>query len=298
MNFGENLQLLRKMKNYSQEDLAEKLQVSRQAVSKWESGTGFPETEKIIIICEIFNCSMDELVKGKISNDANLDKKIYDSFINKFSKSISLAIMLILMGITLLLFVTGFAKNDIDQERYATYGVVVFLIFVTLGVPIMVVKGIEMSNFKNKYPKLANFYSVDELENFNRTFSKLVALSISIILVGVVVFIGIISLNLFDSESTFPVSIFMLFITIAVPILVNTGIQKDKYDIDKYNRENDVEAKKQDEMIGKYCGIIMIITTIVYLLISFIFNIWEISWIVYPVGGMLCGIVSISLNKN
>lgn len=41
MNFGENLQILRKIKNYSQEDLADKLQVSRQAVSKWESGLSF-----------------------------------------------------------------------------------------------------------------------------------------------------------------------------------------------------------------------------------------------------------------
>ena len=43
MNFGENLQTLRKLKNYSQEDLADKLQVSRQAVSKWESGLSFPK---------------------------------------------------------------------------------------------------------------------------------------------------------------------------------------------------------------------------------------------------------------
>lgn len=75
MNFGENLQTLRKLKNYSQEDLADKLQVSRQAVSKWESGTGYPETEKLISICDLFDCSMDELIKGKISIDSNSEKK-------------------------------------------------------------------------------------------------------------------------------------------------------------------------------------------------------------------------------
>ena len=65
MSLSENLQNLRKMKGISQEELAEKLEVSRQAISKWESGKGYPETEKIISICEIFDCSMDELVKGK-----------------------------------------------------------------------------------------------------------------------------------------------------------------------------------------------------------------------------------------
>ena len=52
MSLSENLQNLRKIKNMSQEELAEKLNVSRQAVSKWESGNGYPETEKIISICE------------------------------------------------------------------------------------------------------------------------------------------------------------------------------------------------------------------------------------------------------
>lgn len=54
MGFAENLQSLRKMKGMSQEQLAEKLDVSRQAVSKYESGNGYPETEKLIAICEIF----------------------------------------------------------------------------------------------------------------------------------------------------------------------------------------------------------------------------------------------------
>lgn len=292
MNFGENLQNLRKLKNYSQEDLADKLQVSRQAVSKWESGTGYPETEKLISICELFDCSMDELVKGKISIDSNSEKKVYDSFMNKFSKSISLAIMLILIGTTLLLTVIGFNQDN------SMIGTVVLLIFVVLSVPLFIVRGIEMENFKSKYPKLPNFYSQEEIDNYNNKFSKMIALSISIILIGVVVLMLTYALKLFDEDSTFPVSILMCFVTVAVPILVNAGIQKDKYDIEKYNKENSMYSKNELDKVGKYCGVIMIIATIIYLLISFIFNIWEISWIVFPVGGMLCGIVSILLKKD
>lgn len=292
MNFGENLQNLRKLRNYSQEDLADKLQVSRQAVSKWESGTGYPETEKLISICELFDCSMDELVKGKISIDSNSEKKVYDSFMNKFSKSISLAIMLILIGTTLLLTVIGFNQDN------SMIGTVVLLIFVVLSVPLFIVRGIEMENFKSKYPKLPNFYSQEEIDNYSNKFSKMIALSISIILIGVVVLMLTYALKLFDEDSTFPVSILMCFVTVAVPILVNAGIQKDKYDIEKYNKENSMYSKNELDKVGKYCGVIMIIATIIYLLISFIFNIWEISWIVFPVGGMLCGIVSILLKKD
>lgn len=292
MNFGENLQTLRKLKNYSQEDLADKLQVSRQAVSKWESGTGFPETEKLISICDLFDCSMDELIKGKISIDSNREKEVYDSFMNKFSKSISLAIMLILIGTTLLLTITGFNEDN------NMIGVVVLLIFVVFSVPIFIVQGIEMDNFKVKYPKLSNFYSQEELDNYNNKFSKMIALSISIILIGVVVSMTTIALKIFNEDSTFPVSILMCFVSVSVPLLVHAGIQKDKYDINKYNNENSISAKNEADKVGKYCGIIMIIATIIYLLISFIFNVWEISWIVFPVGGMLCGVVSLLLKKE
>ncbi len=292
MNFGENLQTLRKLKNYSQEDLADKLQVSRQAVSKWESGTGYPETEKLISICDLFDCSMDELIRGKISIDSNSEKELYDSFMNKFSKSISIAIMLILIGTTLFITILGF------NEANNMLGIVVLLIFVVFAVPIFIVKGIEMENFKSKYPKLSNIYSEEEIDNYNNKFSKMIALSVSIILIGVVVSMITIALKIFNEDSTFPVSILMCFVSVSVPLLTNTGLQKDKYDIEKYNRENSMYSKKELDKVGKYCGIIMLIATIIYLLISFIFNIWEISWIVYPIGGILCGIVSILLKKE
>ncbi len=62
MNFAEKLKLLRKERNITQEELAELLSVSRQAVSKWESGTGYPETEKLLIISKELNVSLDYLL--------------------------------------------------------------------------------------------------------------------------------------------------------------------------------------------------------------------------------------------
>lgn len=63
LTFGEKLAKLRRQSNYTQEQLAEILGVSRQAVSKWESGVTYPETEKLLRIGELFDCSMDELLK-------------------------------------------------------------------------------------------------------------------------------------------------------------------------------------------------------------------------------------------
>ena len=63
MTLGGKLSKLRKENNYTQEQLAELLGVSRQAVSKWESDTSFPETDKLIRLSLLFGCSLDYLLK-------------------------------------------------------------------------------------------------------------------------------------------------------------------------------------------------------------------------------------------
>ena len=67
MNFAEKLYTLRTQGGYSQEVLAEKLNVSRQAVSKWETGPTLPETDKLIAISELFNVSIDSLLIDSIN---------------------------------------------------------------------------------------------------------------------------------------------------------------------------------------------------------------------------------------
>lgn len=62
MRFGEKLYQLRKEHGFSQEALAEKLNTSRQAISKWENNNGYPETEKIILLAKIFQVSLDDLL--------------------------------------------------------------------------------------------------------------------------------------------------------------------------------------------------------------------------------------------
>ena len=68
MTFAEKLTKLRRAQNYTQEQFADLLGVSRQAVSKWESGTAYPETDKLIKIGEMFDCSIDYLLKDAMED--------------------------------------------------------------------------------------------------------------------------------------------------------------------------------------------------------------------------------------
>ena len=65
MTTGEKLSKLRKENNYTQEALAEKIGVSRQAISKWESDGAFPETDKLIMLAKLYNCSIDYLLRNE-----------------------------------------------------------------------------------------------------------------------------------------------------------------------------------------------------------------------------------------
>lgn len=76
MSFGKNLQFLRKVGNeMTQEELAEKLGVSRQTVSKWEMDAAYPEINKLVEICNLFSCSMDELIR----EDMNVCDEAYSN---------------------------------------------------------------------------------------------------------------------------------------------------------------------------------------------------------------------------
>ena len=297
MSLSENLQNLRKIKNMSQEELADKLNVSRQAVSKWESGNGFPETEKIINICEIFDCSMDELVKGKITEDVKKDKNDYDTVFSKAARGIALGVSIILVGVSIMLTLLGFAPNEQAEDTYALIGVVMVLIGVVFAVPMFIINGTMIDNFKKKNPVMANVYSEEEVDQGKSKFTKSLAIGISIILVGVVIMLALLATKVFG-ESVMPVAFLMYFVTIGVGIIVYSGQMQEKFDIEKYNRENTQEFKEKEDKVGKICGVIMLLATIIFLVWGFCFSGWGIGWVVYPIGGILCGIVGTIFGKN
>ncbi len=72
MDFAEKLLALRKAKNLTQEQLAEKLDVSRQSISKWESGHAVPELEKIVALSAAFDVTTDYLLKSSIIDDLSV----------------------------------------------------------------------------------------------------------------------------------------------------------------------------------------------------------------------------------
>ena len=76
MKFGDNLKRVRKMRKISQEELADKLGVSRQSVSKWETGENYPSMTNIMCLCTIFKCKLNELVHEDMTDINSLDEEV------------------------------------------------------------------------------------------------------------------------------------------------------------------------------------------------------------------------------
>ncbi len=129
MNISERIQELRKNKNLSQEQLAEILGVSRQAVSKWEGGQSLPEVEKLIAMSALFDVSTDYILKGEdapIKNNSN-DARIASQIVS------AVATMLILVAI----LATFGRVNDAD----GTIDIYGGLVAESVGIMLMLVSG-------------------------------------------------------------------------------------------------------------------------------------------------------------
>ncbi len=85
MKFGSNLKKLRKNKKLSQEELAEHVGVSRQSISKWETGDAYPEMNNILILCKIFNCKINDLLNNNLEDFESFDEEVKMNLV-KFEK--------------------------------------------------------------------------------------------------------------------------------------------------------------------------------------------------------------------
>ncbi len=292
MSLGTNIQFYRKQKNMTQEDLAEFMNVSRQTVSKWESDTAFPETDKLITLSDYFGCTLDELIKGNVEESFTEDAAGYDKEMNSFTRAICLGTATVLAGVTTLLLTTGLGLDE-------TIAAAIFMLFVTVGTAIFIVSGIRHDSYVKENPNIKPFYSVEQIKAFRNKFPAVIAGGTVLVLFGVIAlmvmqsFVGKIAPDVMTEESfdALCAAVLLLCVTVAAPLFIYGGMQYAKYDIEEYNKENNPDKPFEDRLMSAISGGIMLAATIVLFIMGFCFNNWELCWIGYPIGGVLIGIV-------
>ncbi len=289
--FGENLQYYRKRNNITQEQLAEQLDVSRQTVSKWEAGASYAEMDKLLQLCDLFCCSLDTLLRKEASESEVENNLVHREHMKNFRKWITCGVALLIFAHAFYELVTGFAA--VNENVLNT----LFMMIVIVATLILIVQGMKDSDYRRKHPVIQDFYTQEEKDAFDSHFPARIATGIGLILIGILIGMNGDTLPLPGSMTDdFYYGIFLLIVTAGVSILIYTGMQKQEYDIEAYNKDNSQKNSGKCDPIAAWCGCIMLVATIIFLTAGLVFRLWEICWIVYPIGALLCGIVTLILN--
>ena len=290
MTFGENLQFLRKRSGMTQEDLAEKMDVSRQSVSKWESNSAYPEMDAILRLCGLFSCDMDTLLRGDVSRRFGEDAAAYDRHMNRFSAAMAAGVALVLLGVTLLLFLGEFFASEM-------WGGFVFFLFLVAAVAIFIIAGMGHDVFLRQHPGFVPCYTTEEMNRFERRFPFLIAVPVVLILLGLAAMIPMcmhIPTHLAPEQwETLCGSLFLLCVTVAVTILVWAGIQHSKYG---FPEEKSTPSERR---VGRIWGAGMVSATALYVGLGLGLGLWEqTAAVIYTVAALLCVALTILLKKD
>lgn len=279
MIFKENLIKLRKQMGLSQEELAEKIEVSRQTIYKWETGQNYPEMDRLLMLSELFNCSIDDLIKNEINVTSIVQKDKYEKFYNRFARNIAFAVSLVILSVAVMLILF-----DVFGEEKYLIPLISFFVFISISIMIFIISGIENTEMKKQIPNEINYYNEEKIHSFSRKFAIAVATGATLILIAVITLIVL--FEFVSDVYLWPVSVMLGIISIATYILIYFGLLNSKYRMNH-------KVIKENPMASKISSIIMLLATIAYLIIGFVYNKWHPGWLVFPIGGILSGIVSV-----
>lgn len=316
---------LRKKNGWSQEELANQLGVSRQAVSKWESSSSIPDLDKIIRMSNLFEVSTDYLLKDSLeeqsddratlenrvvaygTNEENIlqvsmeTANIYLNLLQNVSSKIALGVSLCILSPVILIGLAGLSAEDggyvISEAAAVGVGMTALLLLIATAVGVFLIYGrkIEVYDFLEQEPiELA--YGVKglvekEKHAYESTHSRKLVPGVVLCILSAV---PIMVLAVSDENGMLAilgVDLCLILVAIGVFLLVSTGIiyggfQKLLEEGD-YTRCKKLENKRNNVIDKIYwCSV-----TAIYLGWSFITMEWERTWIIWPVAGVFYGAV-------
>ena len=285
MSLAENLQYLRAREGVTQEQLAERLDVSRQSVSKWESAASFPEMDTLLKLCDMFHVDMDTLLRGSVERSLSEDRAGYDRFMTLYARKIAGAVASIVGGTALWSALYALGVHEM-------LGTAALLLVVAMAAVVLIASSMEEEHFRKKNPVIPDFYTEKQKEQFHRRYIWYIAGGVGAILLGVVMMVlAFTVLPEREPYESYIGAAFLAVVACAVYFLIYGGMLEDKYNIAKYNRQNNPtpEDKSRRRRATTACAVIMILATAVFLFAGLAYYKWNWAAIIYPVGGVLCG---------
>jgi len=305
---------LRKKNGWSQEELAEKMEVSRQAVSKWEGAQTVPDLEKVLRLSNLFGVTTDYLLKDEIEieefSDTDTDsllRKISMEEANAFlanrewaAKCIAIATALCILSPLALIFLSIAGSHElVSGPLPVTVGLVVLFLMVAAAVVMLVYCGFKNSSyefldkgeFETEYG--VNGMVGEKKKAFCPDYIKMnIIATVLCILAPVPLIIGSFSEKTIAVYITFALLFFM--VTFAVMLFIYAGVRYAS--MQKLLKEGEFNRKNKNKAREAIESCFWLVSLAVYLGWSFISEDWHITWVVWPVAGVLSAALSLVLN--
>lgn len=309
---------LRKKNGWSQEELAEKMNVTRQSVSKWESTASIPDINKILELAKIFGVTTDYLLKDEMemeefSDDQEENRTVIsmeeaDHFMKirfEWGKQIAFGVVMCILSPVVLLVLGALSEEGrITEARAGGIGIVVLLIMVAAATAVFIYSSMKMNRYR--YIENGDFelaYGVDGVireksKAFEKQFAAAVAVGTVLCIISIVPLIIAGVMETPDYIMVIMVAVLLIIISAAVYIFISNGNIKESYDMLLKAENFDPVEKERNKRGNKFAGIYWPLIVAVYLAVSLPTARWEITWVIWPVAALLFVAVYAALRKE
>ena len=321
MIFADKLIALRKKCGWSQEELAEKMNVTRQSVSKWEGAQSVPDLNKILQLSELFGVSTDYLLKDEIEENEYVEtvdeektvRRVSMEEANEFlgtkcktAKFTALGTFLCIISIIPLMLFGGLAEFSYGMSENAAGGLGMIIMFTLIAIAVVIFiiteskvsqfEFLEKEVFETEYGVTG---MVKERKNkYKDTYTRNNVIGAALCILSLVpLFLGAFVVGENETPENELSLVFMLcvmffMIAVGVVFFILGGIPWASFQ--KLLQEGDyTKAKKRDTLTGKITSLYWLIVVAIFLGYSFCTNDWGRSWIIWPVAGVLFAAVMV-----
>ena len=308
---------LRKKNGWSQEELAEKLGVTRQSISKYEGAQSIPDLDKILKLSEIFGVTTDYLIKDELEeeeyaasqmqeNESESDRSVhkvtmemaneYLQIIDWSAGKTAFATMLCILSPIVLLMLGAMSEMPdyhISENAAAGIGICVLIVLIAIAVTIFILCGMKTKKYEYMEKEdIETAYGVsgmvkEKRDAYHSQYVTQLVIGITCCICSVIPLFGTLAVSESDFYMVSAVCMLLTLVAIGTYFIVRSAAKMNAMnqllEEEDYTRQKKHENKKMSGPVTVY----WLIATAIYLAWSFTTNDWDRTWIIWPVVGVL-----------
>lgn len=317
MILAEKIINLRKKNGWSQEELAEKLGVTRQSISKYEGAQSIPDLDKILKLSEIFGVTTDYLIKDELEeeeyapsqmheNESESDRSVhkvtmemaneYLQIIDWSAGKTAFATMLCILSPIVLLMLGAMSEMPnyhISENAAAGIGICVLIVLIAIAVTIFILCGMKTKKYEfMEKEDIETVYGVsgmvkEKRDAYHSMYVTQLVIGIACCICSVIPLFGTLAVSESDFYMVSAVCMLLALVAIGTYFIVRSATKMNAMnqllEEEDYTRQKKHENKKMSGPVMVY----WLIATAIYLAWSFTTNDWDRTWIIWPVVGVL-----------